>query len=332
MSQLPQAPRLCLNAAGVYEVRWSDNGRSKRQSCSTKDHATAADFFAKWLHTAGRDEAAIPSVGLVLDCYLAEQSQHERQRIAAKHLVAHLGRIMIDKLTPAVIDGYQRARPVSSPTLRRELGVLVAAINHAKKHRRIGAADVPFIQLPDGGEARTQTFSAAQVDTLLRLSEPLGRIHLFVWLASETASRRDAIEKLRWSQVDLVNRVIHFADGKSRTVKRRVSVPISDRLLATLQAASLCRISEFVLGTDKPTYSAWNALMRKAVKHTGDSSFSDMVPHDLRRTWATLAAQAGVSIWDIAGVLGDSMEVVTKHYAHHSPHHLRSAINFRATA
>jgi integrase len=59
------------------------------------------------------------------------------------------------------------------------------------------------------------------------------------------------------------------------------------------------------------------AVMRKAT------------PHTLRHTWATLAAQAGVPLWEIAGVLGDTLATVMKTYAHHCPDHLRGAVNFR---
>ena len=36
-------------------------------------------------------------------------------------------------------------------------------------------------------------------------------------------------------------------------------------------------------------------------------------------------AQRGVSLWDIAGILGNSLDVVERTYAHHSPDYLREA-------
>ena len=55
----------------------------------------------------------------------------------------------------------------------------------------------------------------------------------------------------------------------------------------------------------------------------------DCTRHDLRRTWATLRAQAGVDLFAIAGVLGDTIETVTKHYAHHHPDFLRKAMDLK---
>ncbi len=45
----------------------------------------------------------------------------------------------------------------------------------------------------------------------------------------------------------------------------------------------------------------------------------------LRHTAATWMAQKGVLMWEIAGLLGNTVEVVTRTYAKHSPEHLRRA-------
>ena len=42
-------------------------------------------------------------------------------------------------------------------------------------------------------------------------------------------------------------------------------------------------------------------------------------PHDMRRTFASLRVQAGVSIYKVAKWLGDGVQVVTDHYGHLSP-------------
>jgi hypothetical protein len=38
-------------------------------------------------------------------------------------------------------------------------------------------------------------------------------------------------------------------------------------------------------------------------------------------------AQAGADLWDIAGILGDTLATVEKTYAHHHPDYLRKAAN-----
>ena len=53
----------------------------------------------------------------------------------------------------------------------------------------------------------------------------------------------------------------------------------------------------------------------------------DVTPHILRHTCATWLLQRGVSIYDVAGVLGCSEAVVRKTYGHHAKDHLRGAVD-----
>jgi hypothetical protein len=107
-----------------------------------------------------------------------------------------------------------------------------------------------------------------------------------------------------------------------------VALPISDALLPHLQRAHAARKGELVLGTDRAITKRLDAVCRRAYDATGNSRFLLVTPHVLRHTWATLAARAGVSMFEIAGVLGDSLATVQKNYLHHSPDHLRGAVNF----
>lgn len=51
----------------------------------------------------------------------------------------------------------------------------------------------------------------------------------------------------------------------------------------------------------------------------------DVVPHTLRHTAATWLMQAGVEMWEAAGFLGMSVEILERVYGHHHPGYLRNA-------
>ena len=57
------------------------------------------------------------------------------------------------------------------------------------------------------------------------------------------------------------------------------------------------------------------------IKGTGIS------PHTFRHTAATQMARRGVPLYDIAGVLGNTLAMVERVYAHHCPGRLRAAVN-----
>jgi integrase len=72
----------------------------------------------------------------------------------------------------------------------------------------------------------------------------------------------------------------------------------------------------------------FNTLLKRLAEQTKNDKFLQVTPHTLRHTWATLAARAGFSMYQIAGVLGDTVSTVERNYLKHSPDHLRDAVNF----
>lgn len=51
----------------------------------------------------------------------------------------------------------------------------------------------------------------------------------------------------------------------------------------------------------------------------------DIVPHTLRHTAATWLMQNGADLWEAAGILGMSVEVLERTYGHHHPDYQRAA-------
>ena len=51
----------------------------------------------------------------------------------------------------------------------------------------------------------------------------------------------------------------------------------------------------------------------------------DVTPHVLRHTAATWLMQAGTDLWEAAGYLGMTVEMLSQRYGHHHPDHLAGA-------
>jgi integrase len=348
MPKKNNGPRLDLNEAGIYEIRWTENRRSKRKSTGTANQAVAQAALGR--HLLGVSEQHKPSpcnVAEVLSTYQSEHVDHkviakERQEMCIDVLISGLGKLDVQQLTPSVIMDYRKRRKAGSvnghiagdSTLRRELNCLIAAINHAVRHRRIAQADVPHIALPDAPPPKDLWLNEVQLDAFVGAAsnlypgERMSRIYRFVVIASETAARKTSVLTLRWQQVDLAARLIHYQnDGNQRTKKRRVPVPMSDLLFNVLTRSHTERTQdEWVLDTPYSIQHHFDTLVK-----TAGSGFEDVTPHTLRHTWATQAARASVPLFEIAGVLGDTLATVMRVYAHHCPDHLRGAVNFRAS-
>ena len=125
--------------------------------------------------------------------------------------------------------------------------------------------------------------------------------------------------------VDLDRGVFHRrAQGARETKKRQPPVRLPDRLLAHLRRWHR-------LGIAKHAVVEWNgkpvASVRKAfataVKRAGIEDH--VTPHVLRHTAATWAMQNGGDLWQIAGFLGMTVEMLERVYGHHHPDFQREA-------
>lgn len=344
---------------GVYRVVWydPDQRRTRRYSLRTADEEAARRRFAAWLAEGERIEqetgAGILTVDTALDLYLQEHVYATRSdgtpKVAAReridwivaNLRPHFGSVAVPDLTHTHVLDYEARRRAGTigrragdGTVRRELGCLVAALNHNVRARRLKADDVPHIALPDKPPPKDRWLTPAEMDRLMKTipihwpppktgdpGKRIGRLYRFVMIARHTAARQSAIRHLTWPQVDLERGIIDFKPaGARQSSKRRPVVPIANVLRHVLECAFAEKTSLYVL--DHP-----GAIRHQLERACVRAGLEDVTPHTFRHTWATWAAQDGVDLWKIAGILGDDVATVTRNYAHHHPDHLRDAVD-----
>jgi integrase len=347
---------------GIFQIHWCVKGRNRKRSTFTTDRGEATRALGLFLlegekaqQEQVKEQAATGTlrVNQILDWYLAEHVEEGpgagkvTTRTHIRHLRSHFGELPIKAVNHESVMAYKAVRAVSTrktkhgtplkgaqseATLRRELGCLATAFNFAVKTSRLEKIDVPYIALPPPPPAKDLWLHETESPQLMAAAVEYGneRGRLFVAIAGETASRREAIEELTWEQIDLDSGLIHFNPaGRRQTNKRRVPVPISRRLMPELLRVPEKDRTGYVLFHTGDVTSVFHAIRDLAYRTTGNRKFARVTPHTLRHTWATQAARAGVPLWEIAGVLGDSLETVRKNYLHHCPEHLRSAVDAR---
>lgn len=232
----------------------------------------------------------------------------------------------VANVTRQTCEAYHKWRGRSNGTVRRELGVLRASINHAHAEGRLTRTVV--VHLPERPEAKQRWLTKAEAARLLltALRSPKSRLYmpLFILIALHTGARKEAILSLRWPQVDLDAGLIDWNPvGRRRTKKQRPRVRIPRRLLPHLRRARL-RGSDtgFVIhDSGKPVRDPKKAFAG-ACKRAGLEGVS---PHVLRHTRATWGMQAGVNKWELAGFLGMTVETLENVYGHHHPDYQKHA-------
>lgn len=331
--------RLEPNDAGYYEIRWTEAGRSKRISTGARDLSEAAQFLVGWLD--GQAAAAGQGALTVREAWGFYEREHidvktvdaAGARGVGKSLCAHLGDVLVPDLTKKVLQGYAKAHGGAPGTIHRHLALLTAALNYNAKHKRMSRDDVPLIEAPPQPPARDRWLSRDEAARLLAAADTdpdrLSRAYRFTLIALRCAARETAIETLRWDngQVDFEARKIHFAPpGWVQTKKRRVSVAMADDLFDMLRRAHKEKVSEWVLDTPAKIDYLFEKACIAAGLSVDPKDPMKVTPHTCRHTWATWALREGRSVWDVAGVLGDTPATVQRVYGHHCPEHLRDIV------
>lgn len=259
----------------------------------------------------------------------------ERQQQIAVHLNAFFGDEPLSSIDIPRSRAYARARREgligggkqrrdkrgADSTIGRELTMLIAAANHERKWKRLTV--MPSIERPHvdpRGDVVMPYFSKEVMAQLFEAAQ--GDLRHWLRLSYYTGARRRSIEDLTAEQVSLLRRQITLATpGKLRTKKRQPIVPIFDEIMpdcATLVGAHpQGRLFVYNTAGFYPPFMALCRSLDLPEPHH---------PHMIRHSRATHLLQDGKNIWDVAGLLGDTVATVQKTYGHHSPNDLRGKL------
>lgn len=228
--------------------------------------------------------------------------------------------------------GQPMNRTVSagSATVRRELGVLQAAVNEA--HRE-GLIIYPVaVTLTDHGASPDRWLTRQELRTMLRecmnsRSEHLAR---FLLIAYFTGTRPGTILRLRWTYslddpwVDLEKGVLHRKGKReAESKKRRGSCSLPRQILTLLRRWARDGGSHVVMFNGKPIKDIGKAIDGVCAR-AGVERFT---PHTMKHTAVTRAFQNGMSKEDAAEFFATSAETLERVYREHSPEYQNRAVS-----
>ena len=258
------------------------------------------------------------------------RTAEEYQRAVERYINPRLGRHRITDLTRADVAQFHHQHRDHPCQANRSLAVLSKMLNlaeawglrtelnnpcrHVKKYReekreryltmqelqRLGAT------LADAGRNKTETPFVVAAIGLLAL----------------TGARLSEILTLRWQYVDLENGVLRLPDSKTGAKP----IFLNDAAIKLLRTMPTMQGNPFVIAGKKPGARLIN-LQKPWRRIRAAAKLGDVRLHDLRHTYASVGAGAGMSLPVIGKLLGHTQSATTQRYAHIANDPVRAASN-----
>ena len=242
------------------------------------------------------------------------------------HVLPALGSMRIGEITRADILRFHTGRKAHPTNANRCLALLSHVFSIAEQWGERPQGSNPCHHVDRFPEVKRERF--LKPDELVRLGAALeaadGVIHPSVIAATRllllTGARLSEILELRWEWIDFERGIARLPKSKSGAKNLHLPAPA----LALLKAMPRVPDNPFVLPGNKPgsrlvgIQKAWQRLRRMA-------QIPDLRIHDLRHSFASVGAGAGLGLPVIGALLGHSQAATTQRYAHLAADPLKQA-------
>lgn len=302
------------------------------------------------LETAGfvdRREAEKMTLRAVLERYACEITPTKKCAVIEQFKIDVLLRdsvlpnLKMAALTSAALAAWRdrRLAQVTGATVNREIDVLSAVINHARREWGIHVENpVPYVKRPEKARARERRLSPEEEAYLLAALEDAPRrvngtfqkaarnpwFAPLVRLALETAMRRGELLALDWQHVNLKRCTAHLPSTKNGDPR---TVPLSSRAVDILAGLPRSLSGRVFQTTPMAVQLGFRrALKRARAKHEEDclavgrvstpSFLDDVHFHDLRHEAASRLADKLSNILELSAVTGHRDVRMLKRYYH----------------
>jgi len=291
--------------------------------------------------------ASVSEVGLRLAAHL-EAKERKRSHIESVrshirvHLAPHFGSTPIDRIDEEDVEGLVLAlrRAGKAPkTIRNVMGTLHSIFDFARRRKWVGANPTTLVELAGASAADSDIrfFDGAELEALLRAgpqAEPdaWSPVEEVLYLtAAMTGLRQGELLALRWRDVDWIAAKIRvrqsfvrgeFGSPKSKRSSR--AVPMHDRVAAALdrlhQRSAYQADDDLVFAhphTGNPLDRS--KVLKRFKKACERAGLRPLRFHDLRHTFGTRMAAAGVPMRTLQEWMGHRDFKTTQIYADYAP-------------
>ncbi|KPF89027.1 integrase [Novosphingobium sp. AAP83] len=239
----------------------------------------------------------------------------------------------LDQLTDFSISQYvkqRRENGAATATTNRELSSLSHFLNRAVEWKWIRADQKP--KIPKGEEARkkivvlTDDDKRALMQAALADQDPL--TWMFTAIAMGTGMRHSEILRVRWEDIDHVNRRIYI--GKAKAGQREQPIPASLAALLGKEHKQLGEPNAWLFPTSrKGAKHEHRQQMSEQFRRAVERAMLDpgkVTPHVMRHTAITGLIKEGVDLPTVQRISGHKTLAMVLRYTHLSDDHVDQSV------
>jgi integrase len=274
---------------------------------------------------------------------------HRRYETSSKALLRYFNETPLDQINPENVEQFklwrikQKKKPparkvkklgaaattdkaLKPATVNRELACLKILFNYFIKSDVLTKAN-PVSRVKFFAENNEQMRVLTQDEErlyLLAASQPLQDV---ATLMIETGARPDEICCLKCENINLKQGYLSIPSGKTRAARRKI--PLSARAVAVLEKRIEKAKGDYIFSGGRGGSDSSKPIVKLNNAHNGAVTRAEVKAfrlYDLRHTWASRAAMAGVDLVTLAAMLGHSRIQMVLRYAHPSEEHQFNAM------
>lgn len=313
----------------IWHIRYR-NEKGDNTSISTHCHTQmdAQHFMAQWIKDGSRTKSRLKTVGDVLDYYYDNTGKFKpsqrRIGIAIRKLKKYFKDVKWSDFNNSLVIQYQLQSEQANGTIRYELNQIRTSQNYCIDDGVLLPQYKKKFQLPKKGHGDNYIFKDKDIKQLWERFSGKPHIILFMEIAINTSARKKHILDLEWTQhIDLAKRLIYFNKLHNwGTTKKGGIVKMNDRLYNVLIDAQKVSKSKYVIN-----YAGKKVKHLSAMQSYKRATMEDkFMTKTFRHTAATWAAEAGISMEEIATMTGHTDKKTTETYVHLSPNYQKNMV------
>lgn len=332
-------PRACYQRGDNWRVDTRYRGIRIRETVATEEMAEKALRKAQTLIVEGRYLELKRRTKITLNafakrylawCETEGQKTIEDKKRRIQIMVDYFGQdIRLSDLTVKDIEGYKafrqstpgkRKKEIKPATVNRDLANFKHLLNKAVEWGLLAESPARTVKLLRVQNLSLRYLSSEELKELLKAASAY--LKPIIILAVNTGMRRGELLALTWSNINWEHSLVEILDQKNG---EHSYLPLNAMAVNTLKKTPHRLNSPYV-------FSKANGVPPVDFKtHWGDAVKEAKIEHcrfhDLRHTFASHLAMAGVDLLTIKELMRHKTMTMTLRYAHLSPDHTRSAID-----